>query len=213
MADLLAIWEQYKHHFCDNLWRQLTRDRGFPLPLLDPHYNYGLFLLAESLTDQQQSFADHGLPCFAWDWTQVHQSRSVTDRLEQNTALVATMQAQLNPDQQSCFTRIIMAVDTDPQMAHFYLQGPGGTGKTFLYKTLCYYFRGQGKTVLCVASIGIAALLLPQGQTSHSQFKIPLELNELSISSISKQSALARMLQHLDLIIWDKVPIQHKYCF
>jgi primosomal protein N' len=201
MAHPLAIWEWYKHHFCDDLWRQLTRDGGFPLPLLDPHYNYSLFLLAESLTDQQQTLVDHRLPCFAWDWTQVHQSRSVTDRLEQDTALAATMQAQLNPDQQSCFTRIVTAVDTDPQTAHFYLQGPGGTGKTFLYKTLCYYFRGQEKTVLCVASTGIAALLLPQGQTSHSQFKIPLELNESSISSISKQSALARMLQHLDLII------------
>ena len=62
-----------------------------------------------------------------------------------------------------------MAVITDDsQTAHFYLQGPGRTGKTFLYKTLCYYYRGQGKVVLYVALTGIAALLLPDRRTSHS---------------------------------------------
>ena len=213
IADPLTIWDRYKQHFCDDLWRRLTRSGGFPLPLLDPHYDYGLFLLADGLTDQQQSLADHGLPSFVWDWTSKHELTSVTDRLQQETLLAATMQAQLNADQLSCFTEIITAIETDPQTAHFYLQGPGGTGKTFLYKTLCHFFRGQGKTVLCVASTGIAALLLPNGRTSHSQFKIPIELHESSVSSITKQSALAQMLQGTDLIIWDEVPMQHKYCF
>ena len=44
--------------------------------------------------------------------------------------------------------------------------------------------------VLCVTSTGIAALLLPGGRTSYSQFKIPIELNESSVSSIIKQSVL-----------------------
>jgi hypothetical protein len=213
ITDPLTIWERYKHHFCDDLWRQLTREGGFPLPLLDPHYDYGLFLLADGLTDQQQSLADHGLPSFVWDWTCKHQSLSVTPTLEDQASLAVAMQAQLNPDQQSCFTEIVTAIETDPQTAHFYLQGPGGTGKTFLYKTLCYYFRGQGRAVLCVASTGIAALLLPNGRTSHSQFKIPLKLNESSVSSVTKQGALARILRITDLIIWDEVPMQHKYCF
>jgi hypothetical protein len=123
------------------------------------------------------------------------------------------MQAQLNLDQLSCFRTIVAAITDDPQTAHFYLQGAGGTGKTFLYKALCHYFRGQGKTVLCVASTGIAALLLPDGRTSHSQFKIPLELNESSVSTITKTSRLGACLRTTDLIIWDEVPMQHKYCF
>jgi hypothetical protein len=117
------------------------------------------------------------------------------------------MQAQLNVDQCSYFQAIIAAITDDPQTAHFYLQGPGGTGKTFLYKTLCYYYRGQGKVVLCVASTGIAALLLPDGHTSHSQFRIPLELDKSSISIITKTSRLGALLQSTDLIIWDEVPI------
>ena len=93
------------------------------------------------------------------------------------------------------------------------MQGLGGTGKTFLYKTLYHYYRGQGKVVLCVASTGIAALLLPDGRTSHSQFRIPLELDESSVSTITKTSRLGALLRSTDLIIWDKVPMQHKYCF
>ncbi|KAF4637609.1 hypothetical protein G7Y89_g486 [Cudoniella acicularis] len=123
------------------------------------------------------------------------------------------MRSRLNVDQEACFQTITQRVTDDPQTAHFYLQGPGGTGKTFLYQTLYHYFRSQGKRVLCVASTGIAALLLPNGQTSHSQFKIPINLNETSVSSISKSSLLAVELRKVDLIIWDEVPMQHKYCF
>jgi hypothetical protein len=170
-------------------------------------------LLADGLTDNQQSLEEHGLPSFTWDWTRKHHLSSVTDRLEDHTSLATTMQAQLNSDQKSCFEKIVTAIESDPQTAHFYLQGPGGTGKTFLYKTLCHYFRGKGKTVLCVASTGIAALLLPDGRTSHSQFKIPIEIHESSVSGIAKQSALAQVIQSADLIIWDEVPMQHKYCF
>jgi hypothetical protein len=123
------------------------------------------------------------------------------------------MEAQLNSDQLSCFQTIVTAIAVDLQTAHFYLQGPGGTGKTFLYKTICYYYRSWGKIVLCIASTGIAALLLPDGQTSHSQFKIPIILNEASTSSIPKNSKLADLLRQVDLIICDEVPMQHKYCF
>jgi hypothetical protein len=93
ITDPLAIWDRYKHHLCDDLWRQLTRDGGFPFPLLDPHYDYGLFLLADGLTDQQQSLADHGLPSFVWDWTRKHRSTSVAHNLQDQASLAAIMQA------------------------------------------------------------------------------------------------------------------------
>jgi chromosomal replication initiation ATPase DnaA len=56
----------------------------------------------------------------------------------------------------------------------FFLHGPGGTGKTFVYNTLCHYLRSECKIVLCVALSGIAAILLLGGRTAHSMFKIPL---------------------------------------
>jgi ATP-dependent DNA helicase PIF1 len=49
----------------------------------------------------------------------------------------------------------------------FFLHGYGGTGKTYMWRTLASYLRSQKKIVLTVASSGIASLLLPGGRTAH----------------------------------------------
>ncbi|KAG1488340.1 hypothetical protein G6F52_013961 [Rhizopus delemar] len=84
--------------------------------------------------------------------------------------------SMMNIGQKDVFDEIIDSISSNPNTAHFFLQGPAGTGKTFVYNTLCHYFRRQGKIVVCVASSGIASLLLPGGRTSHSRFKIPLNI-------------------------------------
>jgi hypothetical protein len=53
IIDPLVIWVWYKHYFYDDLWHRLTLDSGFLFPLLDPYYDYGLWLLADGLTDDQ----------------------------------------------------------------------------------------------------------------------------------------------------------------
>ena len=62
----------------------------------------------------------------------------------------------------------------------FFVDGPGGTGKTFLYKLLLAHVRMEGHIALCVASSGIAAQLMPGGRTAHSRFKLPLTILENS---------------------------------
>jgi hypothetical protein len=93
----------------------------------------------------------------------------------------------------------------------FFLHGPGGTGKTYVYNTLCHQLRSQGSIVLCVASSGIAALLLKGGRTSHSCFQIPIIINESSTCTISRGSKRAQLLQQTDLIIWDEALMQHRH--
>ena len=55
----------------------------------------------------------------------------------------------------------------------YFIYGYGGTGKTYLWKTLSTSLRAKRHIVLTVASSGIASLLLPNGKTAHSQFAIP----------------------------------------
>ena len=43
----------------------------------------------------------------------------------------------------------------------FFVYGHGGIGKTYLYRTILAIVRSKGKIALVVASLGIAALLLP----------------------------------------------------
>ncbi|GAA0178760.1 hypothetical protein LIER_29880 [Lithospermum erythrorhizon] len=53
----------------------------------------------------------------------------------------------------------------------FFIDGPGGTGKTYLYKALLTNIRKYGKIAIAVASSGIAATGLPGERTAHSRFK------------------------------------------
>ncbi|CAH9120016.1 unnamed protein product, partial [Cuscuta epithymum] len=95
----------------------------------------------------------------------------------------------------------------------FFIYGYGGSGKTFLWKTLSAAIRSKGEIVLNVASSGIASLLLPGGRTAHSRFGIPISLNEDSTCNIKQGSPLAKLIVRCKLIIWDEAPMLHKFCF
>jgi len=116
----------------------------------------------------------------------------------------------LNPDQKATFDKIIYAI-TNRTGEIFFLYGPGGTGKTYLYNTLCYQLCSDNKIVLCVASSGIAALLLKGGCTAHSCFKVPIPIHESSVCNIPKHSILADLIHITDLVIWDEAPMQHRH--
>lgn len=106
------------------------------------------------------------------------------------------------------------------------VQGPGGTGKTFLYKTLYYYFRTQDIPVsiqqmysfkavsviqvLNVAHTGIAATLLICGSTVHRQFSVPLKLTEGKTCEVSPESEQGRLIQQARVIMWDEAVMSDK---
>ncbi|XP_074323400.1 uncharacterized protein LOC141660320 [Apium graveolens] len=64
----------------------------------------------------------------------------------------------------------------------FFISGHGGTGKTFLWNTIASKLRSESMIVFPVATSGLASLLLPNGQTSHSRFRIPLDVTAESTS-------------------------------
>lgn len=108
-------------------------------------------------------------------------------RLERSISL-------LNPDQTDAFNRIVNAINGQGNEHLFFLDGAGGTGKTFVYNTLLAYVRSRSETALAVASTGIAALLLDGGRTAHSQFNIPTSnLSATSTCDISARSSSARV--------------------
>ncbi|XP_071727493.1 uncharacterized protein [Rutidosis leptorrhynchoides] len=95
----------------------------------------------------------------------------------------------------------------------FFLYGPGGTGKTFLYNTVLAKLRSERMIVLAVASSGIASFLLPGGRTAHSRFVIPLELMKNSTCGIKQNTYLAALMQEVRLIIRDEAPMTQRFAF
>ena len=76
--------------------------------------------------------------------------------------------------------KVPLSTDQGAQGRVFFENGPGGMGKTFLYRLLLANVRAQGKVALAVTSSGIVALLMEGGRTAHSNFKIPTLANETS---------------------------------
>ncbi|XP_074314082.1 uncharacterized protein LOC141649287 [Silene latifolia] len=112
----------------------------------------------------------------------------------------------LNEEQRRAYDTIYRRV-IEHRPGSFFLDGPGGTGKTFLYSTLLANLRARGLICLAVASSGIAASNLPGGRTSNSRFKIPLDIENNQSSQISKKSSLAELIRACSLIIWDEAPM------
>eukprot|EP00267_Zea_mays_P047682 XP_020400166.1 uncharacterized protein LOC103638314 [Zea mays] len=96
------------------------------------------------------------------------------------------------------------AIGTAREGGLFFVDGPGGTGKTYLYRVLLATLRGQGKIVVATATSGVAASIMPGGRTAHSRFKIPLTIDDGAICSFTKQSGTAELLRKASLIIWDE---------
>lgn len=88
-----------------------------------------------------------------------------------------------NDDQRMVFNTIKESIDsgiTNSTVSRVILvDGPGGTGKTFLFNALLDYVRRKDKIALAVVSTGAAALLLKGGKTSHSSFIFLLKLVQL----------------------------------
>jgi len=118
--------------------------------------------------------------------------------------------ASLNADQRVAFDALCGAIASGAGGV-FFLEGFGGTGKTFLINLVLAKIRADGGIALSTASSGIAATLLNGGTTAHSRFKIPIDINADSTCNIPAQSHLAELLRETQLVFWDEAPMQHRY--
>ena len=74
------------------------------------------------------------------------------------------------------------ALDKDDlEQQCFFLNGPGGSGKTYLYNTLMSFVRGNQKKNL----YEIASSILKVGCTVHRCFKLPVPVTDTRVSKIS----------------------------
>ena len=124
----------------------------------------------------------------------------------------------LNSEQKAAADAVIEAIEqtdgTRPHPRLFFIDGPAGSGKTYLYRTICAYLQHANKPYLTVASTGIAATLLPSGRTVHSQFGLPIPTTATNFrSKIKVQSAEAAKIRVASCIIWDEAPMASKYVF
>ncbi|XP_073351674.1 uncharacterized protein [Aegilops tauschii subsp. strangulata] len=113
------------------------------------------------------------------------------------------LSSSLNLEQRAAYDEILSAVERGDGGV-FFLDGPGGTGKTFLYRAMLAKVRGEGKIAIATATLGVAASIMPGGRTAHSRFKIPPSCDDGASCSFTKQSGTAKLLRMASLILWDE---------
>uniref|UniRef100_K3YCB4 ATP-dependent DNA helicase n=2 Tax=Setaria italica TaxID=4555 RepID=K3YCB4_SETIT len=159
-----------------NMLQSMGKDiRSFPLPGIDDAYDDA-----------------SGIP------REIFEEASIDQDLED-----VGLSDSLNKEQRAAYEEIMSKVDTE-QGDLFFVGGPGGTRKTFLYRALLGTLRNQNKLAIATATSGVAASIMPGGRTAHSRFKIPLTLEDGGCCSFTKQSGTAKLLQQASLIIWDE---------
>ena len=117
------------------------------------------------------------------------------------------MRGDMSPEQAKAYDDILASVSA-LEPAAYYIDGPGGSGKTFLYQALLANVRGQKLPALACAWSGIAAVLLERGRTCHSRFGLTVPLSEQS--TIGAQTDKAEVLRQARLILWDEAPMAPK---
>ena len=175
------IWENFKTYFSEDFHE--NKDN-----LALNHINNLLLL-------EDVSCKDFGLPEPEPIINDIKYDNNITSISKE---MFENMFTKLNEDQKFIFNELVNNMNKIN-----FIDGPGGSGKTFLYKTLIYYFLSKGKNIISMAWTGIASILLPKGMTTHRTFRLPLDLSSIENSFLKLESD-KKKLRETKVIIWNE---------
>ena len=119
------------------------------------------------------------------------------------------MASKLNQEQRAAYDALIYSI-LHPEGKAFFIDGPGGTGKSFLYNCITKKIYSMGLTLSACASTGIAATLI-DGITIHKLMGVPMVLDFDSVSILRANSKAAGIIRDSACIIWDEAPAGHRF--
>ncbi|KAL4581368.1 hypothetical protein LXL04_017582 [Taraxacum kok-saghyz] len=202
-GDVRKLWDEHYNSLSEDYSRQCqSYERVKTMVLVD----IGVFLqsMGKHLGEFDLPLLDTTINLESGGYREVQEEYSIVVEDEHVRA-----KDSLNSDQKVAYDEIMRHVDYNLSGV-FFIDGPGGTGKTFLYKALLAEVRSRGLIALATASSGAAANNMPGGRTAHSRFKIPINLDNNSMCNIKQQSGVAQLLRLAKIIIWDESSMAHR---
>ncbi|XP_076949826.1 uncharacterized protein LOC143622616 [Bidens hawaiensis] len=211
------VWEKCWHYLIDGILYKQQNDQKNPDLLLSETQLKNLALLEIENFLLRNNCTLRCFPTMPFpddDSILASTNRFMNEELAYDTEVMTgefRLFISLTDEQRDVYNQIMEAVDQ--KRGDIFVYNYGGTGKTFLWKTLSASIRSKCKIVLNVASSGIASLLLEGGRTAHSKFLIPINLTKDSKCSIKQNPDICNLINKNDLIILDEAPMIHKYDF
>lgn len=177
------LWNTFKDYFLEDYFHKSKYSYEDSLNL--------------ALNDIENVFSYHGKKCVDFLLPTPH---IITDTIVViNDDVHETLYAAMNEEQKLIIDDIVERI-VSKRGGLIFINGAGGTGKTFLYKYLCYYLKSKNEIVLPVAWTGIAATLLPNGTTAHYIFKFPVPLLNDSVCYVHPYTDEAKRLIGMRLL-------------
>lgn len=218
MSNPLELWFAYREFMAEDLlYRARIVSGNIDLSYDDDIFNTALILIEDKVRVLGGSeLKVFGLPQTTRESVSLNYDlmRETSYNVCELTSFIESNEPNLVADQQVAYRKITSCVFDDTG-GIFFIDAPGGTGKTFLINLLLAKVRQRKLVALAVASSGIAATLLTGGRTAHSVFKLPLNLANIEspTCNISRDSLKAKVMQECKLIVWDECTMSHKAAF
>jgi hypothetical protein len=158
-------------------------------PSIEQIESWALHSLRDALAKFSKILEDFGLPTpyVAFDRLETNGLLEVV--CDYNVVILQTEVAMaiesLNDGQCATYNGVINAYVTH-HVKIIFIDGPGGTSKTYTENLILNAVRLYGDIALVVTFSGIVALLLSGGRTTHSYLKIPIALDCMSLCYIHK---------------------------
>ncbi|XP_062224612.1 uncharacterized protein LOC133923203 [Phragmites australis] len=191
VGNVKSLFNRYWKYMADDLAYKLKRTLQNPSYVIPDHA-----LQSSLMKELTHMFSNNGLSIASYDLPTPTDNPSnsdgnrlileelIYDRIKLHRE-AKEMSAALNSDQRIIYDNVIHSISQNELFVYF-VSGHGGTGKTFLRNAILANMRSNEHIVLAVASCGVASLLLPGGRTTHSRFKIPLDIHEENPQNVCK---------------------------
>jgi len=111
---------------------------------------------------------------------------------------------------------ILNAIDNGGKK-FFFIDGPGGTGKTTVINKLVAAIRSKGKLVKICASTTLAATLYDDATTAHNLFNFPVvdecdkDMEEKQMCQFTEERI--ELLENIHAVVWDEFISNHREIF
>ena len=222
------LWEQFKEYLCDDFRHQRTEMEGIlreSSDCMEVDFDCALHQISDILQGPSfdKTLSDFNLPlpskdrrdliAFKTIEQQINQKSNtdINDDHQQYVNMCSTMNAE-----QLYLMKILLNELTDIKNRNtskcYFIDAPGGTGKTYCLNAFIRYCLSKKLNIIVTAYSGVAANLLLNGRTSHSQFKFPLNQDtaDCTKGTLKATEALGKALYAADIIILDEGPMLHK---
>lgn len=214
VTDSMVFWEKYKMDLIIDYRRKASNFNKTD----DDLYNWVLTYFNKRFSYSGKTNFNFGLPMP--EGVDVNNQQLMAIVMDDNDGrplqgqLQIDRNIQLNQGQQNAFNQI-MAAARDPTRKDrlFYVNGPGGSGKTTLYRQIYEACRIEKLGAKCYATTGIAATLMIGGQTAHRGFGLPIVLDSKSESYLQYKLWMpsVRELKAVSVILIDEITMISKH--